>query len=70
MDRQLIAYLLIAALVAIFAFIVVRVRYQSRPNVLKRQRNADEARRTARRNAREVTAGPASLDRGTDRLDG
>lgn len=49
MDRRLIAYLLIALLAAALALLIVRVRYRSRDNMLKRRRQADEMRRKARR---------------------
>ena len=59
MDRRFIAYLLIAALVAAVAVLVVRWRYNSRPNVLKRQRHADAARRTAKSRRNEEDDPPA-----------
>lgn len=55
MDRRLIAYLLIAALTAAVALIIVRMRYRSRPNMLKRQRHADAARREAKARRNEET---------------
>lgn len=55
MDRHLIAYVLIAALLAALALGIARARYNSRANVLKRHRQADQQRRTqARRKAGEA----------------
>ena len=44
MDRYLAAWLIIAAFVALLVFALVRSRYYSRDNVLKRQRLADSER--------------------------
>lgn len=59
MDRRLIAYLLIAALVAAVAAVILRVRYNSRDNVLRRQRHADAARRAAKASRDEGSSPPA-----------
>jgi hypothetical protein len=49
MDRHLVAYLLLAAALIAVLILVVRARYYSRDNVLKRGRLADQARARRRR---------------------
>ena len=44
MDQRLLAYLLIALLAVTLAAFAARTVYYSRANVLKRRRQADEAR--------------------------
>ena len=48
MDRQLLGYLLLAALLGAAVLMVVRARYYSRENVVRRGRLADQARRADR----------------------
>ena len=60
MDRHLVAYLLLAAMVFAAVIIAIRMRYHSRDQVLKRSRHADQARRAERARLRSEEV--ASLD--------
>ncbi len=50
------AYLLIAGLLIAVAVLLARARYYSRPQVLRRSRQADEARRAKRTRLRDEGA--------------
>jgi hypothetical protein len=56
MDRYFAAWLIIAAFFALLAFALVRSRYYSRDNVLKRQRLADAERFAERARRRSAQA--------------
>ena len=55
MDRQFVAYLLIAGLMIALAVGVVRSRYYSHSQVLRRSRRADEARWAERARLRDAS---------------
>lgn len=56
MDRQLLAYLLLAALLGAAVLMAVRAHYYSRDKVVRRGRLADQARQAERARARQEEA--------------
>jgi hypothetical protein len=60
MDRHLVAYLILAGCLLALAVGLLRARYYSRNQVLKRRRHADEARWAERDRQASEGAPPAS----------